>query len=427
MNKKISIIVVTSFFTSTIFSASGTLDTSFGNSGLRLTPMSTSDSLQAIAIQSTDEIVIMGNTQTFGPALFLAEYTSNGTLDTYFDNGGSTPGTQALLIGSQTQGNAVALDSTGNILTAGFACTSSTNIFLARYLSAVNPGTLDPNFNALDTPGYILQSVGNGATANAVGVQSISQSNRIVVAGTSISGGEPSFTLVGFTSTGTLDMSFGTLGITTTQISPISSITAMAIIPSGYYQDYIIVIGDAFGQLTIARYEPTGVLDTSFNSGGAIPGVFQPIISSPVIGYDVIVDSNNNIFVAGSTNIAGINQSLVLKCTPSGALDTANFNNPNGYVTTSIGYGSEFYSLVIQPSTGYIVAAGYATTALSNQFSLVRYTTSGALDFTWGTNGITLTSSGSLAYVQALGVQSTSDIIAAGMSDGIFMLARYNA
>ncbi len=347
--------------------ASGQLDVTFGSSGLRTTPVSRQDFLKAIAIDASDNILITGQTQTTAPTIFIARYTSLGTLDVTYNIGGSTPGTQNLLVGTQSQANDIAIDSNGKALVAGFAIQSQTNILLARFTTA---GILDTTFN---TTGYVTYSIGVGATLEGIGTQS---TGNIIVAGSAVIDGIPNFMLARFTSTGSLDTTFGSNGITLTQVGVINIISAMAI----QSNDQIVVIGTADDNLTIARYNADGSIDTSFGSSG----IFQPNIDPSVIGYDVALDSSGNIAIAASIIQSNVRQAMVIRLTSSGALDTT-FNS-TGYVITSIVYGAEYYGITIQ-SNNDIIAAGYTVGPLSNELAIARYLTNGTLDATYGTSG----------------------------------------
>jgi uncharacterized delta-60 repeat protein len=435
-NKIFAILSIQLLCYSDAVGASGTLDTTFGNQGITLTPLSRADQVNASVVNSSDKVILAGITQSSGgtppalsPSVLLAQYTSTGTLDTGFNSTGiATP----LLVGSRSEGNAVALDQNSKILVAGFAIpTSATqpNILIARYTTA---GALDTGFN---TTGYnTTTSIGTGVTANAVGIQSTTNSFRIVVAGTSIVNGIPNFTIAGFNSTtGALDTGFGTAssGYTTTPVGNMASISALAVVPSGTYKDYIVVVGTSNNQIAIARYTNLGILDTTnFNSTGAIPGVFQPTIpnASSSQAYSVAIDASGDIVVAGSANISGTNEALVLRCIPGSTvtLDTSGFNSPNGYVLQPISGGSEYYAVTIQAG-GSIVTGGYGIGILTNQICMARYLSTGAIDTSYGTSGITLTTDGSLANVTSIALQSSGACVAAGNADNTISVERYTS
>lgn len=71
----------------------GSLDTTFGNGGTVIAPFSTTDSLEAVAIQTDGKIVVVGSAAATsgnnGTDVLVARYNCNGTLDTTFGSSGS--------------------------------------------------------------------------------------------------------------------------------------------------------------------------------------------------------------------------------------------------------------------------------------------------------------------------------------------------
>ena len=449
-------------------SLGGTLDTTFGNHGYTLTPLSRADTVQGLAIQSNDNILITGTTQTTAPSLYLARYTANGILDSSF-NAASTPGyfifapTALTPTASACAGNAIALDANQKILVAGYAAQSPTTLLLARFTTT---GTLDTTtFN--NPNGFVTQSVGTGEgiTAAAVGVQSATHSNRIIVAGTSINNGIPSFTLAAFNaSTGALDTSFGGTG-TGYRIDTLGNISILKamVIPgaSATYADNIFVAGIVDGQAVVTSYGPTGNLLQTYSPIGDIanPSIGGgPTISSSA-AYDLTyIDTNHNgnteseLYVAGSAIVAGSTnpQSFIfdvlilpsLSLSPWFNGDSAGDATPTGFILQSISAGSEFYSITTQPNNN-IVAGGYAVGLLANQLSLANYqgfTMSqneggsfpngfpyGTPNYYWNNGtGSSLTTIGSLTAAQKVRCQSTGQVITAGTADGTYCIARFN-
>jgi uncharacterized delta-60 repeat protein len=68
-----------------------------------------------------------------------------------------------------------------------------------------------------------------------------------------------------------------------------------------------------------------------------------------------------------------------------------------GIVTTPIGSGNDYGRSVAIQTDGKLVVAGYSNNGTNSDFALVRYTTNGALDLTFGTGGIVTTPVGSSA------------------------------
>src|SRR5439155_10554078 len=118
----------------------------------------------------------------------------------------------------------------------------------------------------------------------------------------------------------------------------------------------------------------------------------------------------------------------------SGVLDTT--FGTGGTVTTSFGSRSDFLYAVAIQSDGKIVAAGFAEQAAVS-FALARYRASGALDGRFGTRGKVTTAIGSVAVATAVAIQSDGKIVAAGYAapagdaaaptNDDFAVARYEA
>jgi uncharacterized delta-60 repeat protein len=197
-------------------------------------------------------------------------------------------------------------------------------------------------------------------------------------------------------SAGALDPTFGSGGIVTTS-SGHHAIGAL-LQPNGdiiaYRQTYQGV------GLTLARYTPSGSLDTTFGSKG--------IVSNSTMRYvnQAVLQADGKIVVVGRYQLARYNS--------NGSLDTT-FGS-NGLVTFPSGFG--MFSLLIQPSNGDIVVGGWFN-ATATDFALLRYTGNGTLDSTFGSGGEVVTPGlGGNIYYLAL---ENGDIVAGGTG----ALARY--
>jgi uncharacterized delta-60 repeat protein len=253
-------------------------------------------------------------------------------------------------------------------------------VCLAKLLilaTALNPGIAtnvayaDPAPDILDThfgiAGVETSTIGVGNSAfNSIAIDS---SGRIVAGGYSYDGTKYNATVARYTTSGVLDSSFGINGVeTSTAGLGESSFNSIAIDSSGRIVagGYSIKGGNAI--VTLLRYTASGVLDSSFGAGG---------VETSTVGaansyiYGIAIDSSGRI-VAGGTSNNGIYQIYtVLRYTSSGVLD--NTFGIGGIVTSAIGAGdSELDSIAID-SSGRIVAGGFSLKG-SIQFATVsRY------------------------------------------------------
>ena len=398
--------------------APGDLDTAGFGSGLGkvMTPIgSNNDVANAVALQPDGKIVVAGNCYNGANEDFcLARYLPSGALDTSFN----TTGKLMTPIGSSSDiANALALQPDGKIVVAGYCSNDGNNDFcLARYLPS---GALDTSFNATGT---VITPIGLSYDyANAVALQ---PDGKIVVAGYCSNGTNSDFCLARYLPNGALDTSFNTTGKV---ITPFGSgddyARAVALQPDGK----IVVAGDCYNgtyDFCLARFLPSGALDTNFNTTGT---VITPVGSGSDTAYAVALQPDGKIVVTGvcfgSTNF----DFCLARYLPSGALDTS--FNTTGTVITSVGSSFDTaYGVALQPD-GKIVVAGFCLTPISH-FCLARYLPSGTLDTSFNTTGKVITSIGSGDdFARAVALRPDGKIVVAGgCSDGTnndFCLARY--
>jgi uncharacterized delta-60 repeat protein len=113
---------------------SGSLDTTFGTGGTVITSIGTLyDAANAVAIQKDGKLVAAGFSYTGIQNVFaLVRYNTDGSLDTTFN----TTGKVTTPIGTvDDAAEAVAIQSDGKIVAAGYSSTGSQYLFaVARYL-----------------------------------------------------------------------------------------------------------------------------------------------------------------------------------------------------------------------------------------------------------------------------------------------------
>jgi uncharacterized delta-60 repeat protein len=230
---------------------------------------------------------------------------------------------------------------------------------------------------------------------------------------------------------GSLDLSFGTGGIVTTDINLESNVGyAMAIQSDGK----IIVGGYAVNSVgldfdfALARYNTDGSLDNTFNASGKVTTDF---VGENDWVYAVKIQADGKIVVAGfSLMPSGDIDFALARYNSNGSLD--NTFSGDGKQTTQITTGTDIiYGLAIQPD-GKIVAAGKSYLAGSvSEFAVVRYTTSGNPDVTFDIDGIVTTTIGTNnGQANALGIQLDGKIVVAGTTvvgtQADYAIARYN-
>jgi uncharacterized delta-60 repeat protein len=385
-------------FTPAAMAADGDLDTAgFGaGTGFVTTDLGSNDYAHAVAVQSDGKIVVAGYSSS---NFAVARYNSDGSLDTSFDSDGWV----ITNVGSTDRAFAIAIQPDGKIVAAGY---SNNDFAVARYNS---DGSLDATFSG---DGMVTTDINSGADQGyAVAIQS---DGKIVVAGYGISGGNYDFAVVRYLSDGTLDTSFDSDGKVTTDFSSGNDYGhAMAIQSDGK----IVVAGyDSNNDFAVVRYLSDGTLDTTFDSNES-DGKVTTNINGTDQGYAVAIQSDGKIVVGG---IAGADFGVV-RYLSDGTLDST-FSG-DGMVTTQFSSTDYGYAVAIQPD-GKIVMAGYSSG--SQDFIVARYNTDGSLDSTFSGDGKLNTNISGNDRGQAIAIQSDGQIVVAGYSgSNDFAVVRY--
>ena len=263
------------------YNPDGTLDTTFGDGGKVVTdvaPEPDHDFINQVAIDPKGRIVVSGGCRR----IFVGRYRSDGTLDSSFNAGGPRPGLNLTELAVTGETNSeilgMAIDDNGRIVGGGYSTFFDGTFFHVD--SAVvrfrTDGTLDPSFNPNGPrPGVVITGVSSGFDVNFR--VAIDRQGRILAAGDAFVGvgaGLFDIMLSRYLSDGTLDGSFGNAGVVLTNLAPGDSdddAQGVAVQHNGK----ILVGGSAAptaftfdSDFMVARFLPSGDLDTSFGQGG---------------------------------------------------------------------------------------------------------------------------------------------------------------
>ncbi|MFZ0547300.1 MAG: hypothetical protein WAM60_17780, partial [Candidatus Promineifilaceae bacterium] len=270
-------------------------------------------------------------------------------------------------------------------------------------------GTLDDTFG---TNGIVTTNLSSSDIAREIAVQ---PDGKIVVGGSSEVNGDQDFIVVRYNSNGSLDTSFDGDGIV---ITPISSSTdeiwGIALQSDGK----IVAVGNSDGQFTIVRYNSNGSLDSSFDGDG----IATPIAGS---GQAVRIQTDGKIVVAGRNS----SDFTVVRLNPNGTPD--NSFDTDGVVTTPMGNGP-FISAwdVSLQSDGKLVVVGSSYNGSDHDMAVLRYNSNGSLDTSFSTDGKVVYDSGNGPDEgMAVAIQSNNKIVIGGYSNTggeAFTLLRLN-
>lgn len=324
-----------------------------------------------------------------------ALFAAPGDLDLTFNRTGIVTTT---ITNTGDEANAVAVQTDGKIIAAGYGSTA-TEFVLARYTTS---GALDTTFDADGIVRYIYPN-SIGMAINAIALQS---DGKIVVGGYIIppaGQNNPRFSLARFLTNGSLDTTFGVGGVVITPDVAFglfkSSINAITIQTDGK----IVATGSAQSQIGVARYNTNGSLDTSFNSIGFV----QTILSAGSDGKALKIQSDGKIVVSGRSGPQF--STTLVRYTPNGSLDNS-FDN-DGIVTTASAPAS---AMVVQPDGKILVV-----TETAADYDVIRYNTNGSLDTSFGTNGIATTNvGGSSDTAKGVALDAGGAILVTGFTGG---------
>ncbi|MDG2307482.1 MAG: hypothetical protein P8R42_23085 [Candidatus Binatia bacterium] len=416
-----SILLVLTFNAAPARGAAGDLDMTFGTGGRVTTPIS--GGADAVVLQPDAKIVAAGFAVpgSSGVDFGLVRYESDGNLDTSFGVGGVV----TTDFGGSDFGNAVARQPDGKIL----VCGSDTNsqLPLARYMP---DGSLDATFGV---GGKVLSGV-VGGSCNDVAVQA---DGKILTAGAH---------LARFESDGSLDTSFGVGGVVDSPFGVIPGpARGMALQADGK----IVAVGYTNSSFppdfdfTVSRHASDGSLDTTFGTSGVVTTDFA---GPQNYARAVAIQPDGKILVGGSEadDVTYDYDFALVRYESDGGLD-ASFGAGGIVITESTDSGNDddvgIYSLALQPD-GKIVAAGYTYTGSSliydsdaYDMTVVRYESDGSEDATFGVGGVATADFGNSddeGYAVAL--QSDGKIVVAGQaylgggsSGQNFAVARFEA
>ena len=434
---RIPVVVVLALSTVTAWAApppgAGDLDATFGIGGTVTTDFPGSDIAQALAIQGDGRIVVAGQSCSVagGCDFAVARYLSDGTLDAGFGAGGKVTTDFGA---SYDQAQALALHADGKIVVAGFRCVgvpsgcplgSALDFALARY----NPdGSLDATFGI---GGKVTTDFSGGSDDRGYGV-ALQADGHIVAAGRTCTGSACAFALARYDGGGSLDGTFGSGGLVTTDF-PGSGDWAFAVAVQPI-DGKIVAAGEAGGDFALARYETNGSLDGGFGAGGTVATEFA---GSAETAFAVALQADGKIVAAGRTQepaSQGVDvQFAVARYEADGSLD-AGFGTAGTVITGFAAHSFDVGRDVAVQADGKLVVAGWTQRQQKDpDFALARYATDGSLDNGFGKKGkVTTDFANGNDAAATLAIQADGRIVAAGSSQPLqplappdFAVARY--
>lgn len=377
------------FFLFSIIAKAQSLDTTFDSDGLINNPISNTLSIQNAydgILQPDGKMIYVGryfeNGITYG---LIVRYNSDGTKDTTFSNVGFSN-----LFGKVVQ--TVSLQNDGKIIVAG----------LNNVMRLTSVGAFDTSFNVTGTKTISLS--GQNMNIKCVSVQS---DNKIVVSGYISNGTNNELAVARLNADGTLDTTFDADGIYNLP----ATISHRGFNHKIQQDGKIVIVGDYNSNFSIVRINTNGTLDTSFNSVGYNITDFA---SSADYARDIQILPDNSILVLGGSagNVA------LAKYTSTGVLDTT-FNTTGKKtfaIPISLSIGATSTSFHDFPKLK-VLATGEVLISCTNNvdYTIIKLNTVYNLDTTFGTNGV-FTSNSETDISTILQVKPNGNIITGGIS-----------
>ena len=407
--------------------ASGDLDPSFDGDGKLTTDFGGTEGARSLVFQQDGKIVVAGDAQ--GGAATLYDFSlARYNQDGSLDTSFDGDGRLNTDFGSGNDHvRTVIVQQDGKIVAAGetSSSTTPTRLAVARY----NPdGSPDTSFD------------GDGElTAGFFGYQiydvAFQQDGKMVVAGYAYNPATAGndFALARYNPDGSLDATFDGDGELTTDFAGSYHDFAYALVVQ---QDgKIVAAGEATPDagrsrdFAMARYNLDGSPDTSFDDDGKLTTDFN---GSPEVASALAVQADGKIAAVGSTYDASTNSDFAAaRYNPDGSPDTS--FSTDGELATDFSGSVDIATDLAVAQNGKTVVVGHAADPATgwSDFSLARYSQDGSLDTTFGGDGTITTDFGRNDRASALGLQSDGKIVAAGDALGglgpyDFALARYS-
>jgi uncharacterized delta-60 repeat protein len=250
------------------------------------------------------------------------------------------------------------------------------------------------------------------ATAIATSIAPVFDPHFIMVGTTDVGFGDNDFAIWKVKTNGKSDTNFDTDGLKIIDFAfgGNDQAKAVAIDSAGR----IIVVGSSGSDFAIARLTINGVLDTTFSGDGKT----TISLNGTSVASGVVIDSTGRIIVVGTSSIGASSNFTIIGLNTDGTIDTSFAFN--GKTVISLGDEDTATSVALD-NTGKIVIGGYVNSNGNEDFAVVRLTTSGLIDNSFGTNGRQTVNFGGSARAWSVAIYPSSDanankIILAGKS-----------
>ncbi len=311
--------------------ADGSIDSSFGSAGIVTDAATNDEAFYGVITESSGTIVAAGISNG---DLLLAGYNSDGSVDSSFGAGGRV--TLPVAGANNATAYGITTDASGNIVVVG----SAGGQFLADRFTA--SGIQDPAFN--NGSPLLFGTASDGEVLGKVAVQS----NGGIVADGASAG---SVVVVRLASAGGLDPTFGGGGVVTlSQLAAPDLLPGQPDHTEGLTIDsegrILVANTSSGGDFATARLTPAGSLDTTFGSGGVVT---TDLGGSDDADFVAVQPDGSQIIVAGTSTSGGVVQEAITAYTPAGVLDMSFGNFGTELLSTGLSAAPALLHLPARP------------------------------------------------------------------------------
>lgn len=242
---------------------------------------------------------------------------------------------------------------------------------------------------------------------------------KIIVAGTSTSTvGDSQLTVTRMLADGSLDSTFGSGGIATVA-SPVSILARAVKLQS---DGKVVVAGQstaANADFQVARLNADGTMDTAFGLDGIAA---LDLEGSYDYGEALAIQTDGKLLIGGTSLHNGVYVFSLVRLTTTGILDST--FGIGGVAILANFNGEDFgESLALMPD-GRILIGGTGYHGGQYTFSVARLTSEGQVDTTFGVDGRASVNVGGSSFGESIALQTDGKVVIAGSINSDYLIAR---
>lgn len=379
----------------------GTPDAAFGDDGAVISDLGEIDAFSGVAVLHDGRVAAVGNTASEWAV--VAGYSARGGLLNPWGEGGS--GSTMLNLGGYDGFGDVVQQPSGRLVSVGQTQDEAGRNFMLLGLTDDN-GYLDSSFGG---GGVTLTDVAPGR-ADVANALTLLPDGRLLVAGYANNGTDDDFAVARYSADGVLDDTFGEEGFTIVDFGGTDRVNDVALDGEGN----ILLVGEADGEMGIARLTPEGDLDDGFGTGGKV----HLARSGMAEAIGVAVGPDGAIYVGGNSEESGDAWTMAAtRLTPTGEQD-ASFGEDGWALAIPAGAATYATDMLVLPNHSLLLVGGWTSGEVTEAAAARIVMSTGELDPGFGEGGF---------FHQAFGEDGQDTLFAAALQpDGKVVAAGWS-